>query len=38
MGNSAVKIASYDGILDFPENLVGEIIYGQLYTHPRPIP
>ena len=38
MGNPAVKIASYDDILNLPENLVGEIIYGQLFTHPRPAP
>ncbi len=38
MGNSVVKMASYDDLLDLPKNLVGEIIYGRLYTHPRPAP
>ena len=34
----AERFATYDDILDLPENLVGEIIGGQLYTHPRPAP
>ncbi len=34
----AERFATYDDILDLPENLVGEIIAGQLYTHPRPAP
>ena len=38
MGNTAEKLASYDDILDLPDNIVGEIIYGQLHTHPRPAP
>ncbi len=38
MGNPAVKIARYDDILDLPENVVGEIIDGQLYTHSSPAP
>ncbi|MFK5947972.1 MAG: Uma2 family endonuclease [Methylococcales bacterium] len=38
MGLPAEKLTSYDDLLGLPENLVGEIIYGQLYTHPRPAP
>jgi len=38
MGNPAEKLANYDDILDLPENMVGEIIYGYLYAHPRPAP
>ena len=30
--------ASYDDILNLPDNMVGEIIDGQLYTSPRPSP
>ena len=30
--------ATYDDILGLPENLVGEILHGQLHTHPRPAP
>jgi Uma2 family endonuclease len=30
--------ATYADILALPENVVGEIIYGALYTHPRPAP
>lgn len=38
MANPAVKFATYEDILDLPPNLVGEIIFGQLITHPRPAP
>ncbi len=38
MTNLAVKPATYQDILDLPENIVGEIIKGQLETHPRPAP
>jgi hypothetical protein len=34
----AERKASYEDILTLPELLVGEILYGQLYTHPRPSP
>ena len=30
--------ASYQDLLDLPEQLVGEIIAGELHTHPRPAP
>jgi len=32
------KPATYQDILDAPENLVAEIINGELYTQPRPAP
>jgi Uma2 family endonuclease len=38
MGQPAHRLATYDDILDLPENLVGEIIGGELITHPRPGP
>ena len=38
MNEPANRNASYDDILALPENLVGEILHGRLYTHPRPAP
>ncbi len=38
MPNLATKQATYQDIIDLPENIVGEIINGQLETHPRPAP
>jgi hypothetical protein len=38
MSNLAIKQATYQDIIDLPENIVGEIINGQLETHPRPAP
>jgi Uma2 family endonuclease len=38
MTNLAEKHATYQDIIDLPENRVGEIINGQLETHPRPAP
>ena len=38
MTATAEKLATYEDLFDLPENLVGEIIYGQLITHPRPAP
>jgi len=40
MSNLAYKeeIATYEDILALPENTVGEILNGQLETHPRPAP
>ena len=38
MVNLAEKHATYQDIIDLPENMVGEIIKGQLETHPRPAP
>lgn len=29
---------TYDDIIALPENLVGELLNGELYTHPRPAP
>ncbi len=34
--NAALKPSLYQQLLALPENLVGEIIDGQLYTQPRP--
>jgi len=38
MTEPARRHATCDDILDLPENLVGEILGGQLHTHPRPAP
>ncbi|BCX89025.1 hypothetical protein MIN45_P1395 [Methylomarinovum tepidoasis] len=38
MGQTAKRHATYEDILNLPENLVGEIIGGALYTQPRPAP
>ncbi len=38
MLNPAIKQATYQDIIDLPENIVGEIINGRLETHPRPAP
>lgn len=38
MSQAALKFATYEDLFDLPEHLVGEIIQGQLYTHPRPAP
>ncbi|MDS4029568.1 MAG: Uma2 family endonuclease [Candidatus Contendobacter sp.] len=38
MSATARKLATYEDLFDLPENLVGEIIHGQLITHPRPAP
>ena len=38
MNEPAERNAIYADILALPENLVGEIICGQLHTHPRPAP
>ncbi|HRD66208.1 MAG TPA: Uma2 family endonuclease [Candidatus Competibacter sp.] len=38
MTATARKLATYEDLFDLPENLVGEIIHGQLITHPRPTP
>ena len=34
----ATRAACYEDLFDLPENLVGEIIGGQLITQPRPAP
>ncbi len=38
MAEPAKRTARYEDLFDLPENLVGEIIHGTLYTHPRPAP
>lgn len=38
MNEAAKRLARYEDLFDLPENLVGEIILGQLHTHPRPAP
>lgn len=38
MTETAKRNATYEDIVALPENLVGEILYGQLHTHPRPAP
>ena len=35
---TAERLARYEDIFGLPDNVVGEIIAGQLYTHPRPAP
>jgi Uma2 family endonuclease len=34
--NSAQKLSPYEQLMSLPENLIGEIIDGELYTQPRP--
>ena len=36
MSNAAKKIATYEDLFDLPENVVGEIIAGELIVSPRP--
>lgn len=38
MADTAAKLATYQDIIDLPENMVGEIIHGALHTQPRPRP
>ncbi|MEM1391532.1 MAG: Uma2 family endonuclease [Pseudomonadota bacterium] len=38
MADTAFKRATYDDLLALPENMVGEIINGVLYSQPRPAP
>ncbi len=38
MSSPAKRQAAYEDLFDLPENLVGEIIAGELHTHPRPAP
>lgn len=38
MSAPATREATYEDLLQVPENLVAEIIRGQLVTHPRPAP
>ena len=38
MPATAHKLVTYEDLFDLPDHLVGEIIHGQLITHPRPAP
>ena len=38
MSKPADKIATYKDLFDLPDNVVGEILGGELVTHPRPSP
>ncbi len=38
MGEPAVKKATYDDLHSIPENMLGQIIDGELHTMPRPSP
>lgn len=38
MGSEAKKLATYEDLLNVPDNLVAEIIAGELITSPRPGP
>jgi hypothetical protein len=38
MARPAQRDAAYEELLRLPENLVGEILGGELHTHPRPAP
>ena len=38
MSAPAFREARYEDLFDLPQHLVGEIIAGQLHTHPRPAP
>ena len=38
MPRSLKRAASYEDLLSLPDNLVGELIGGDLHTHPRPAP
>lgn len=36
MGLPARKLATYEDLFDLPDNVVGEVLAGELYTSPRP--
>jgi len=38
MSKPADKVASYEDLFNLPANVVGEILAGDLVTHPRPAP
>lgn len=38
MADPAPKRASYEDLFDLADNIVGQIIDGELHTHPRPAP
>jgi Uma2 family endonuclease len=38
MNRPAQRLAEYRDLFDLPENMIGEILHGQLVTQPRPAP
>jgi hypothetical protein len=38
MVNIGEKIATYDDLINLPDNFICEIVTGVLYSHPRPAP
>lgn len=38
MSQPAYRFATYEDLFDLPDNVIGEIIHGQLITQPRPAP
>jgi hypothetical protein len=38
MSRPATRLARYEDLVALPEHLVGEILAGELHTHPRPAP
>ena len=38
MVSAAVRLATYEDLFDLPDNMVGQIIHGQLVALPRPAP
>ncbi len=38
MTQAVTRPASYEDLFDLPEHIVGEILAGELHTHPRPAP
>jgi Uma2 family endonuclease len=38
MTQTAYHLATYEDLFDLPDNLIGEILHGQLITQPRPAP
>ncbi len=38
MNRPAERLATYEDLSDLPDHVIGEILHGQLITHPRPAP
>jgi Uma2 family endonuclease len=38
MSNLAIKPATYEDLWDLPDNMIGQIINGELIAQPRPVP
>lgn len=38
MTQTAHRLATYEDLFDLPDNMIGEILHGQLITQPRPAP